>query len=598
MKTATRALILASLFGAGCSASGGNTDITPGPTGTGTGTGVNPPVSGNPTGPDPVVNPTGPGPTGGPAPTGTGVGPTGTSGQTGPGPVTTPPPPPTECVPGVPATSQVPRMLNFHYDNALRDLLGITAVSSKGNQRPSLSLVSDLEGSITSTAWNAYLDMADAVAAQVMAGENKSMFISCDPAEAACLEETVKTFGRKAFRRPLTEDEVAKFMGFNDLEPKGTPEEVAEAILFAFLASPSFLMLPELGQTAEGTAIKLTDHEIATRLSFLIWGSIPDEELNAVADAGMLNTPEQITAQAQRMVTVTEKTGPLMADYHRFYTGIRNGSHWFGLDHDKELFPKFTDAVNEALPAEIDLFFADVAANGSFADLYTSPVAYVNQATAPIYGLEAADFGPDLERVELDPAERPGYLTRAGFLSSFSRYSSTSPILRGAFIIQNVLNVKVGAPDPNALTATVDGQFTTYRDYVTELTKPANCVGCHTVINAPGFVFEVFDSVGSVQTKDPLGGDINSTATITVGTESKEMSTPAEMMAAIAASDAPRQLYAEKWVSYATSRDPNGNDRCTVDEVTTKLAESGAKISDVLPVIAQADSFRLRTVGN
>ena len=262
----------------------------------------------------------------------------GTSGAGGTGAVT-------NCVPGVPSTSQVPRMLNQEYDAVVKDLLGVTTLTSAGNMPPSSLLADDSDGSLTEISWNAYLSAADKIAAEVMAGTNRTRFISCDPAMAACLTDTIRAFGRKAFRRPLTEAEVTSFARLDMLTPAGTANEVAEAMLYAFLVSPSFIMLPELAQDVEGAAIKLSAYEVATRLSFLLWGSVPDDALNAAADAGQLPTKEQILAQATRMIQVREKTGPVVAAFHRAYADIRLGSHWAGIEHDATKYPKWNAAV-------------------------------------------------------------------------------------------------------------------------------------------------------------------------------------------------------------------------------------------------------------
>src|ERR1700712_1599439 len=203
--------------------------------------------------------------------------------------------PPGVCVPGLPATSQLPRLLNRQYEAVMRDLLGVIGVGAD-NKPVSQLLVADVVGPMTPDAWRIYQDVGAQVAHAVIAGPNKSKFIACDPAAAGCMETTIRTFGRKAFRRPLTDAEVARFQKLSQTMPAGTPAEVAETTLLAFLVSPSFLLLPEL--TAPAVAgpgpIQLSSHEVATRLSFLLWGSVPDEMLSAAADANQLQTKEQI----------------------------------------------------------------------------------------------------------------------------------------------------------------------------------------------------------------------------------------------------------------------------------------------------------------
>jgi hypothetical protein len=532
---------------------------------------------------------------GGAGTSGGAAGTSGAAGTGGGGPVDV-------CVPGVPASSQVPRMLNAQYDNVMRDLLGVTTLAAASNGLPSTLLADDSQGSLTDISWNAYLTTAEKIATEVMAGANKTKFINCDPAVGTCLVDTIRSFGRKAFRRPLTDAEVTSFQRFNDLTPKGTPAEVAEAVLYAFLASPSFIMLPELSQTPEGAGFSLSSHEVATRLSFLIWGSIPDDALNAAADAEMLTTKEQILAQAQRMVLEREKTAPVVASFHRYYADIRLGSHWASIEHDTMKYPNWISTINATMMAEIDSFFEEVAfQNGTFKDLFLSPVAYVNRDTAPIYGLPAADYTTALTRVELDPNQRPGFLTRVGFLASYSSGGSTSPILRGAYISKNVLGTHIEDPPPEAAKTPVPpGNYTTQRQVVTALTSAEMCVGCHaSVINPWGFPLEVYDSIGGMQTVDPLGGAIDATSEVELSDGTTQpITAPIELMTLLGTGKDARRRYAEKWVTFTTGRVPNQNDACVVNDLNTKLSSDGYTILNVIADLTQADSFRLRTVGN
>jgi hypothetical protein len=523
-----------------------------------------------------------------------GSGPQGNAGSAGGGN-------PDVCTPGVPATSQIPRLLNREYDAVIKDLVGVTNLASAGNGVPSTLLVPDFDGSLTDIAWNSYLEAAKSIAAEVMTGSGRGNFISCDPSAAACLTDTIRNFGRKAFRRPLTDAEVARFEVLNNLTPKGTGDEVAEAILFALLASPSFITLPELAQDADGAAFKLSAHEVATRLSLLLWGSIPDQILNTAADAGQLATKEQILEQATRMIQVREKTAPAVVGFHRQYADIREGSHWGTLDHDATKYPAYSPAAVAPMMAEIDAFFEEVAfQSGSFKDLLLSNVAFVTKDTAALYGLDPATYGSSLTRVELDATQRPGFLTRAGFLSSYSSFAATSPILRGAFITTKVLGVDPGAPDPNAINTPIPpGTYTTQREAIEALTSPANCKACHaTYVNPPGFVLERYDAVGRWQDTDPLGGPISGSADVYFAEGNvKTITTPLELMTAIGTGVEAKKHYAKRFVSYGFGRAPNSNDACVVEQLGQKLSQDGYTILNLLTDLTQADAFRLRTKG-
>jgi Protein of unknown function (DUF1592)/Protein of unknown function (DUF1588)/Protein of unknown function (DUF1595)/Protein of unknown function (DUF1585) len=509
---------------------------------------------------------------------------------------------PEVCTPGVPATSQIPWLKEREYDNAVAELLGVTTVGSQG-QKPSDLLLDDSVGSIDAYAWTAYQTTAEAVATQVMADpEKKAKFINCSAADAACLTTTIQTFGRKAFRRPLSDAEVAEFMKFNSLTPAPeSPDEVAEAILFGFLVSPSFLLLPELvADETEAGATKLSDYEVATRLAITLWGSIPDATLSEAADQGLLSTKEQILEQAQRMVADRARTAPLIKAFHNAYFDM-DSEKWKSKTHDPELYPEYTEATRAASRAEVDSLVEDITFNGGkFADLFLSNVGFVNKDTAAIYGKNPADFSEMLSKVELDPEERPGVLSRIGFLAANSSLRNTSPILRGAFVTSNMMGIAFGPPTPGATnTPDPEGTFSTMRELTEVKTGDGVCAECHgTYVNPPGFVLEKYNTVGEWQTVDPLGGEITGVAEVTVGQNGdqlvkKTISTPRQLMEEIGLGQRAQWNYTQKWITFVTGRLANVNDNCTVLDLGTKFA-GDYTILDLLTDLTQTDSFRIR----
>ncbi|HYP89857.1 MAG TPA: DUF1592 domain-containing protein, partial [Polyangiaceae bacterium] len=221
---------------------------------------------------------------------------------------------PGPCAPGIQATSQIPRLTNAQYDRTVRDLLGVTGLKASGDAVPSSILATDQAGSLTSLGWSSYDSVAKMISAQVMADAAlKTKFLKCSGAttDATCLHDTVVSFGRKAFRRPLSTDEVAAFDAIIAKGPTitktGAPDEVAEALLYLFLISPSFLQRGEITETADGAGhFTLSSYEVASRLSYMLWGSAPDDVLNQAADANQLSTPEQLKAQAERMLAMPQ----------------------------------------------------------------------------------------------------------------------------------------------------------------------------------------------------------------------------------------------------------------------------------------------------
>lgn len=508
---------------------------------------------------------------------------------------------PTVCVPGVPASSQVPRLLNRQYEKAVFELVGVTAVGTPALP-PSQILTTDSEGSLDIYGWKAYQDAADAIAKQVMADPaKKAKFIGCSAAEVQCLTDTINSFGRKAFRRPLTEAEVSGFLAFNSLTPApSSPDEVAEAILFAFLVSPSFILLPELAvDEQEGGGTKLNDYEVATRLAITLWGSIPDDALAQAADDGLLGTKEQVLAQAQRMVADRARTAPLVSAFHHEYFEM-DLERWKTLTHDPELYPEYTEATRAASHAEVEALTEEIAfEGGSFSDLFLSNVGFVNKDTAAIYGLNAADYGDALERVELDAQKRPGVLTRVGFLAAYSSYATTNPILRGAFVTANMMGISFKPPpDGAAQTQDPTGPFATYRELIEEKTSPGPCIECHsTYINPPGFVLEKYDSIGKWQDTDRWGGEITGAADVTISQDltKKPINGPRALMEEIGLGERAQWNYVQHWIKFLTNRLANASDNCTVLDLGAQLSTDGYTILNLLTDLTQTDSFRTRT---
>lgn len=514
---------------------------------------------------------------------------------------------PDGCVPGVPGTSQIPRLTNAQYDRTIRDLLGLTGLTASGNVAPSVLLATDQSGGLTDLGWSSYQSVAELISSQVMADSTlRGNFLRCAPEEAGCLHDTVITFGRRIFRRPLTEAEIARFDAFvakgAEITPTGAPEELAEALLYAFLVSPSFLQRSEIAEDPAGDGrFRLSSHEVASRLSYLLWGSMPDDVLEHAADQGQLAAPSQILAQAERMLQ-DPRARDMVSDFHRYYLIMGPGGRWDTAQKDPQRFPTFTPAQVPLLAEETLRFFDHVAfTGGTFQDFLLSPVAFVNSTTAPLYGLDPAGFGSELQQTELDPAERPGFLTRAGFLAGYASFSNTAPLLRGAFITKDVIGIHIAPPPPGAdQTEFPEGDFATNRERFDALTSSPDCAGCHrSFINPPGFVMEAFDAVGAWQTVDAsTGAPIDMTADVIVDAKdgAVPISNPAELMQKIADSSTAQKHYAKKWVGYAYEREADPMDECIVASLSDKMTSGGYTVLDLITDLTQTESFRVRAI--
>jgi hypothetical protein len=275
------------------------------------------------------------------------------------------------------------------------------------------------------------------------------------------------------------------------------------------------------------------------------------------------------------------------------------GTRWAAIQRDPVLYPAFNASMVPLLSEETKRLFDHVVFDlgGTFKDLITTPFAFVNASLAPLYGLDPAAFGSDLQKVSLDPATRPGVFTRAGFLTAYSLYNRPSAILRGAFLQKEVLCNALGSPPPNAESTPLplDG-LATNRERTDAQTASADCAGCHhNFINPTGFAMEAFDAIGGFQTNEKdTGAAINTVATVPIGATTVDVTGPADLMNAIASSPEAQSCYAKHWVEFAYERVLTSEDTCTVQNMASKLTQSGYTVLNLIADLTQSPSFRLR----
>jgi hypothetical protein len=509
-------------------------------------------------------------------------------------------------VPGnVPGTSQIPRLTNAQYTRTVRDLVGVTALTAYPGMPLSAFLPPDDPGPLTDIGWNSYSFLAQAIAAQVMADPAlRPRFLACTPTGdgTACLHDTIVSFGRRAFRRPLTSAEVARFdkivAAGPRITPTGAPAEIAEVLLEALLSSPSFLQRSEIASTPDGQGrFVLSPYEVASRLSYLIWGSAPDDTLNQAADAGQLASKDQLRAQAQRMLG-DARAREQVAAFHDYY--LRSTSYWGEPAKDPARYPAYNQTFAADASQEIARFFDTIAFDqqGSFEDLLTSPLGFVTRNTASTYGLDPSRYGSGLTAVTLDAARRPGFLSRIAFLSATAPSSGALPIQRGTYVIEHLLEVDLPGPHPANLTFPVapPGGFPTDRAYVEAYTTPSECAGCHaSYLDPASFVLEAYDDIGGWRTMDPSSGaPIDTSVTMVIDGVRVALSGPADLMAHLASSTDAQHVYARRLVSYGYEREEDPLDAATVEALAARIAGQGYPLLNLFVDLTQPDAFTLR----
>ena len=482
--------------GTGATSGSGGATTGGAPTG-GTTTGGGATTGGATTGGGGATTGGGPG-TGGAGGSTGGAGGSGGSGGAPMGPITSRPSP----------TSRFIRLNHLQWENSVRDVLKLPAslgLSSTFVAEP-LRSTFDTNGTLLSISpdlWKDYQAASEVVANKV--ARDPALLLSVAPATPADTAGRAKAFiekiGARAFRRPLMSTEVTRFIGAFDKGATliGSGDAFAdgvEVVLAALFQSASFLYRVELSTTAVSGKIALDDYEVASRISYGLTGSIPDDALFAAAAAKKLATRDGVVEHAKRLLA-TPAAENAVSSFHDQLFRMRE---FDAIKKDEKLYPQFGAGVGADLKMEALTFVKDVVfgQDRGLAELLTAPYTFANSRIAQIYGINAPGATPTtFVRVALDPLQRAGLLTQAGFLSAFGEQQTPNIIMRGVHIGKDVLCVDIPPPPDAVPPLPAIPPNSTNRQRVADLTKNAPCSGCHTtMINPLGFAFENLDGVG------------------------------------------------------------------------------------------------------
>jgi hypothetical protein len=279
-------------------------------------------------------------------------------------------------------------------------------------------------------------------------------------------------------------------------------------------------------------------------------------------------------------------------------------TRWDSATKDPSLFPAFSTSLIPTLEGETEKFFDAVAVGkqGTFQDLFLSPTAFVTASTAPLYGLAASGFGTDYKETTLDANQRPGFLTRVGFLNAYAYYNRSSPIHRGAFIMKQVLGTPIGTPPPGAEMTALPPATTdlnTNRKQVDAQTTGGVCESCHhNFINPAGFAMESFNAVGTWQTTEQANGaTIDTASDVVIDGVAVHVTGAYDLMQRLAASPMAQHRYAERLTSYLYEREGDAMDCGTVNDLAAKIAPGGYTVLNLITDLTQTPQFRTRAMG-
>ncbi|QOY91765.1 DUF1592 domain-containing protein [Paludibaculum fermentans] len=426
---------------------------------------------------------------------------------------------------------------------------------------------------------------------------SRRAILTCTPGpgrtEDACAARILPRLARRAWRRPVTPEESTKLMNFYRMgrQDSGEYEGGIELGLKAILVSPNFLFRVEQDPAAAkpGSTYPLSSLELASRLSFFLWSSLPDETLLSLGERGELNKPEVFEAQIRRMLK-DPKAHALTENFAGQWLHLRNLA---AMKPDPEKFPGFNQGLRQDMTRETELFFeALLASDASVVDFLDAPFTFLNERLAKFYGIPNVE-GRKFRRVELPDGSRGGVLTMASVLTVTSYPTRTSPVIRGKWVLENLLGAPPPPPPPDVPPLQEAGLGTTVsmRQQLEQHRANPSCAACHAKMDPIGFALENYDAIGHFRTKDG-GFPIDSSGKLPSGSS---FNNAAELKKILR--DNPQEFvlcFTEKLMTYALGRGVERTDKPLIRAIARDAAQGNYQISSIVLGIANSAPFRMR----
>jgi hypothetical protein len=429
---------------------------------------------------------------------------------------------------------------------------------------------------------------------------SRRRIFSCRPegeaAQLACATSILDGLARRAYRRPVTRADVERLLPFyTEARADGGFDAGIEAALTRLLVSPSFLFRIERdpGGAQPGSVYRVSDVELASRLSFFLWSSIPDDELLEVAAAGKLREAGGLERQVRRMLA-DRRSESLVKNFAAQWLFLRNVPT---LSPDLDLFPDFDESLRQALVRETELFVESVLREDrGVVDLLTADYTFVNERLARHYGIPGVR-GSHFRQVHVERPERRGLLGQGSILAVTAYPHRTSPVLRGKWILENLLGTPPPPPPPNVpdlKDANAAGRVLSMRERMAQHRTNAVCASCHSMMDPPGLSLEHFDAVGRHRVVDERFEPIDAAGVLPDGTT---FDGPGGLRAALLSH--PERFvstFVEKLMTYALGRGVEYYDMPAVREVR-RAAAPDYRVSSIVLGIVQSVPFQMRRAG-
>jgi Protein of unknown function (DUF1592)/Protein of unknown function (DUF1588)/Protein of unknown function (DUF1595)/Protein of unknown function (DUF1585)/Protein of unknown function (DUF1587) len=500
--------------------------------------------------------------------------------------------PPGVCADASLGVTPLRRLGAVEYRNSVADLFQITPppVESLPSDAKFFDFRTTSNQMLSAGTATKYFDAAALVAtARDLAAPT---WFPCEE-DGDCVDDYLRDEGRRIFRRPLSDDEIAHYHGLfsGRIAAGDSAAEAASILLQALLVSPHFLFLEQ--PTGEpGERVVLDDWQIAARLSYLVWASTPDDTLLDAAAAGGLASADARAEQAQRLLE--DPRAKLAAD--SFFMQWFTTEDISSVVKDPVAYPQVVPELTAALEEESRLYFREVFWNRGAAldELLVSPIRVRNATLSAFYGDSLADSS-ELTVLDGDVDEHSfGLLSQAGLLMSVSRNAPTQIIYRGKFIRNKLLCQHITPPMAGTVPPLPEiDPLATTREQVAQHTAAPACAGCHRLLNPPGFALEHFDNIG-VWRDQERELTIDATADLTDLGIDAPIDGALALSQALAASEAVQSCAVAQMFEFAIGREPASEDACITDDLFAAFVESGGDLQSLLIDIVASEAFAER----
>ncbi|MEY4565908.1 MAG: hypothetical protein RLY14_878 [Planctomycetota bacterium] len=420
------------------------------------------------------------------------------------------------------------------------------------------------------------------------------VYPKADSEQQACAKQILSSLARRAYRRNVTDTDLAvPIRHFQQAAKEGGFDVGIESGLSAILVSPHFLFRIEQqpSDLKPQTVYALGDFELATRLSYFLWSSLPDEELLDVAGGGKLRDPAMLATQLERMLA-DKKSASLTNSFAEQWLHLRNLDSFVP---DMRLYPDFDDNLRQAMKRETELLFQSVVSeNRSVMDLIRCDYSFLNERLAKHYGIPHV-YGSHFRRIELDKHGRRGGLLRQGSVLTVTSYATrTSPVLRGYWVLKNLLGSPPPPPPPNvpALKDNTVSAALPLRARLEQHRANAACAVCHDLLDPVGLAFENFDAIGQWRERD-TGEFIDPSGLLWDGTEIHGVDDLEE--AILANPDLFVQTLTEKLMTYALGRGIEPSDAAAIRKIVRRAKADGYRFASIVLGITESVPFQMRT---